>query len=202
MVSTVQLVVFTSGQSTFFSSRRGDVVKGEYGEFFFFDSDRTTHTGVPSRSQGVAQAPLAPTYMHNMDINMHSHALRACTLCDQSITRVAPRRRSSRAVGGAANSRGSKRHPYSSWRGGFHFFGSSASHCSPAASPNSGSASHAQRTMPAGRTVRAFGLRLSVRPSATRTTRPGDQISMGSSVSLLKYFQQTSICLPTRVYIT
>ena len=45
--------------------------------------------------------------------------------------------------------------------------------------------------------ARPCGLRLSVNPSATRTTRPVDQISIGSFVSLWKYFQQTSSCLPT-----
>mmetsp|Transcript_42907 Transcript_42907/g.112761 ORF Transcript_42907/g.112761 Transcript_42907/m.112761 type:complete len:204 (-) Transcript_42907:165-776(-) len=51
--------------------------------------------------------------------------------------------------------------------------------------------------MPAGRTFCARGLRLSVRPSATRFTRPVAQMRTGSFVSLWKYFQQTSSCFPT-----
>eukprot|EP00966_Prymnesium_polylepis_P303576 7012740-Prymnesium_polylepis.1 len=50
------------------------------------------------------------------------------------------------------------------------------SHCSPAASPNSGSASHSHSNAPAGRILRALELRLSVNPSATRATRPVAQI--------------------------
>ena len=49
-------------------------------------------------------------------------------------------------------------------------------HCSPATSSNSGSASHAHSTAPPGSTVCAFELRLSVSPSAIRTTRPLDQM--------------------------
>ena len=55
---------------------------------------------------------------------------------------------------------------------GFHFEGNRTSHCSPAASSNSGSASHAHSTAPPGRIFCARLLRLSVRPSATRFTVP------------------------------
>ena len=58
----------------------------------------------------------------------------------------------------APSSRGSYRQLYTCLCVvGFHFFGSRKSHCSPAASSNSGSASHAHSTAPAGNTERAFG---------------------------------------------
>ena len=49
---------------------------------------------------------------------------------------------------------------------GFHFLGSSTSHCSPAASSNSGSASHAHSTAPPGST---FSL---LRPAAALVSEP------------------------------
>ena len=57
------------------------------------------------------------------------------------------------AFGAAPSSRGSKRQLYCCCL--FHFLGSKTSHCSPAASSNSGSASHAHRIAPAGSTLRA-----------------------------------------------
>ena len=74
---------------------------------------------------------------------------------------------------------------------GFHFFGSRNSHCSPAAASNSGSASQAQSTAPAGKTDLARFDLMSESPSATRTTRPVDQIMCGWFVSLSVYFQST-----------
>ena len=50
------------------------------------------------------------------------------------------------AFGAAPSSRGSKRQLYCCCL--FHFLGSKTSHCSPAASSNSGSASHAHRIAP------------------------------------------------------
>ena len=98
------------------------------------------------------------------------------------------------AFGAAPSSRGSKRQLYCCCL--FHFLGSKTSHCSPAASSNSGSASHAHRIAPAGSTLRASRERLSVSPSATRATRPVAQTSVGSLVSLFMYFQSTSSLLP------
>eukprot|EP00966_Prymnesium_polylepis_P242171 5600474-Prymnesium_polylepis.1 len=74
------------------------------------------------------------------------------------------------------------------------------SHCSPAFSSNSGSASHAHNRAPAGNTFLAFADRLVCRPSATLIMRPDAQMSVALSLSLLsKYFQSTSSRLPTRL---
>ena len=110
-----------------------------------------------------------------------------------SVSRRHWRRRGS-AVGAstAPSSRGSYRQLYTCLCVfGLHFFGSRNSHCSPAASSNSGSASQAQSTAPAGKTDLARFDLLSESPSATRTTRPVDQIMCGWFVSLSVYFQST-----------
>mmetsp|Transcript_24056 Transcript_24056/g.59703 ORF Transcript_24056/g.59703 Transcript_24056/m.59703 type:complete len:248 (+) Transcript_24056:332-1075(+) len=74
------------------------------------------------------------------------------------------------------------------------------SHCSPARSSNSGSASHAQSTAPAGSTCFARFERLVVRPSAIRVTRPDAQMRVGLlSLDLSRYFHSTSSLLPTRL---
>eukprot|EP00327_Prymnesium_parvum_P003706 CAMPEP_0182822350 /NCGR_PEP_ID=MMETSP0006_2-20121128/14166_1 /TAXON_ID=97485 /ORGANISM="Prymnesium parvum, Strain Texoma1" /LENGTH=72 /DNA_ID=CAMNT_0024949187 /DNA_START=78 /DNA_END=292 /DNA_ORIENTATION=- len=64
------------------------------------------------------------------------------------------------------------------------------SHCSPAASTRQSSA-------PPGRILHARELRLSLSPTATRTTRPDAHMRWGSFVPWSKYFHRTSRCLPT-----
>ena len=71
------------------------------------------------------------------------------------------------------------------------------SHVCPATSSNSVFASHAHSSAPAGRIFWARALRVSDRPSATRSTCPGVHMRTASPVSLLVYFQHTSISLPT-----
>ena len=129
-------------------------------------------------------------YMSTTSKHIHTFSFTAMHSVGHLSGRAFLRLGSASVARAAPSSRGLKRQLYTCCF--FHFFGSNTSHCSPAASSNSGSASHAQSTAPAGRIVLHALLRLLVTPSAICVTRPVAQISCGSLVSLSWYFHKTS----------